>query len=86
MKRGDWPPMPWCACTWGARLATAWQWRVPPQVEATGTRLELYGSEVTQCGNGDDVVPRDLGAIDIQVRCLQEARQGVKGQVWVAVY
>eukprot|EP00955_Chlamydomonas_euryale_P024895 262347-Chlamydomonas_euryale.AAC.4 len=37
------------------------------QVEAGGSRLELYNTEITQCGNGDDVVPRDLGAIDVQV-------------------
>ncbi len=41
--------------------------RACSQVEAGGTRLELYGTEITQCGNGDDVVPKDLGAVDIQV-------------------
>ena len=39
----------------------------PCQVEAGATRLELYGCEVTQCGGGDDIVPKDLGAIDVQV-------------------
>ena len=39
----------------------------PRQVEAGATRLELYGCEVTQCGGGDDIVPKDLGAIDVQV-------------------
>ncbi|KAG1680348.1 hypothetical protein FOA52_015438 [Chlamydomonas sp. UWO 241] len=38
------------------------------QVEAGGARLELHATEITQCGNGDDVVPRDLGAVDVQVR------------------
>lgn len=36
-------------------------------MEAGGTRLELYSSEIAQCGGGDDLMPRDLGAIDVQV-------------------
>eukprot|EP00798_Chlamydomonas_sp_ICE-L_P022286 gene22286-29364_t len=37
------------------------------QVEAGG-HLEVVDSVISQCGRGDAIVPRDLGAVEIQVR------------------
>ncbi len=39
-----------------------------------GTRLEMYGCELIACGHGDDVCPRDLGALEIQARVLPLAK------------
>lgn len=54
VKRGDWPPMFECACTWGARLATAWHGvyrrRLRRQVHAwscTGVRSHSVGTATT---------------------------------------
>jgi hypothetical protein len=37
-------------------------------VDGGGTCLEMYGCEVSGCGGGDDLVPKDLGGIEVQVR------------------
>lgn len=44
------------------------------QVES-GAHVELHDCEVCNAGGGDDIVPRDLGAIE--VRCLGHLSQSV---------
>ncbi|GAX81356.1 hypothetical protein CEUSTIGMA_g8787.t1 [Chlamydomonas eustigma] len=50
------------------------------QVDAGGTRLEMYCCEVSGCGGGDDLVPRDLGGIEVQVRLRPLSSCGLRLQ------